>query len=275
MHFAYIKLNSKKHLIKNQTKCFFAAILPYVIIIAFSVLNYFLYVYLKQVNFDKYLSVSFYSNEIKGVILTISICLSFLFYEYLKFLTEKYLFIKSRCANATLKQALKKSKFSQFRAFAMTNLLKLYLFVAWTTLYMLPSAIMGIVLYFSSDNLNHKAQLTLVLSTIVLFLMGCCFLYLTMKRYSFTSPIIFTSKEKDALKILADSTVLADGRMMNTAMFSASFFGWNLSCLLLIPMFYVLPYRKLSLYNYYNFLTGFKITEITIQKPIILHSLKA
>lgn len=274
MNFAYIKLNSKKHLIKNQTKCFFASILPYVFIIAFTILNYFLYVYLKQVNFDKYLSVSFYSNEIKGVILTTSICLSFLLYELLKFFTEKYLFIKSRCANATLKQALKKNKFSQFRAFVMTNLLKFYLFVAWATLYVLPATIMGVILYFSSDNLNEKVQITLALSTIVLFIMGCCFLYVTMKRYSFTSPIIFTSKEKDALMILADSTKLMDGKMVNTAIFSASFFGWSLSCLLLIPVFYVLPYKRLAIYNYYNFLTGFKLTEQILQKPIILHSLQ-
>ena len=129
-------------------------------------------------------------------------------------------------------------------------------------------------MYFSLTAVNNKVFLTLLLSTIILFFVGLGFLYVIMKRYSFTSAIIFTSKEKDAIKILARSTALVEGQTVKISMFFASFFGWSLSCLLLVPLFYVLPYKKISQFNYYNFVIGFKPVEIAREKPIILHSLK-
>ncbi len=273
MSFAQIKLNAKKHLIKNQFKCFLILVLPYICIVSLTALNYYLYVFLKSVSFENTPFVSFYAAQLRATLLTVSVCISVCVCIIAKFISERYVFIKSRTQNATLYQTFKKLSFRQCVTAVTVGILKFYLFLMWSMFYLFPSAFSGTALYLAlHGNYSDKVLITLLLSTVILFLLGVVFLYITLKRYSMCNAVLFTTREADAFKIIARSCEIMEGNTKRYALFCVSFSGWIATCITVLPLFYVLPYIRISKYNYYNYLTGFKQYERITQKPIVFYA---
>lgn len=270
MNFAEIKLNGKKHLVKNCFKCFSASVFPYVCIVALTSFNYYLYIFLKTVPFENSPLVSSYAAQLRATLLTVSVCISACFCIIAKFLSERYIFIKSRTKNATLRQIFKKLSFRQCVTAVTVGILKFYLYLMWAVFYIFPSVFVGAALYFAlRDGYSQKVIITLFASTVLLFLTGTVFLYITLKRYSMCNAVLFTTREADAFKIIAQSCEIMEGNTKRYALFKISFLGWKAACIAIIPLFYVLPYIQISKFNYYNYLTGFKQYEKITQKPIV------
>ena len=125
--------------------------------------------------------------------------------------------------------------------------------------------------YYLSVDFTFNIGLTLLISSFILFIIGSAFLYITLKRYSMTSAIIFSCDEKDSLKIIEKSIEIMNGKSISFSLFNISFWGWALSCLMLVPIIYVLPYKLMAKYSYYNFATRKKVQEEAPQKPIVFY----
>ena len=65
MKFSLIKMNAQKKLIKNHFICFCVSVLPYVTIVLLTLLNYYLYIFLKVIDFDFIPFISSYDVYVK------------------------------------------------------------------------------------------------------------------------------------------------------------------------------------------------------------------
>ena len=266
MKLSYIKLDAKDRLVNSHIKCFFVSLVPYTAIVLLSALNYYLYILLEQITFT-----GSYTVYLKPTLLTLSIVLSFVLYCFSKLCTDRYFFVKSRNSACTLRSALKSLKFRQCITAGMVLVLKFFLSVAWSAVYLFPSAaVTGALLYcLKSGEYGRNLLITLALSAVTLFLTGTAFLYITLKRYSMTEAVIFSEREKDSLKVIAKSIEFMEGNTVKYAAYCFSFVGWILSCLLIFPVIYVLPYKNMAKYTFYDSVTSPTLEDKAPQKPII------
>lgn len=273
MNSSYIKLNAKKHLVKCHFKCFLVSCLPYVTIVLFGILNYYLYILLKNTSFDIWGLKSSYAVYLRATLLTISICLSYFLWRMTSFLTNHYFYQKSRNKNTTYFESVRNFKLRKFICFLTAEMLKIFISIAWASLYYMPCiAVFGtLYFYFNSADFTFNIGLTLLISIFILFIIGSFFFYVTLKRYSMCNAIIFDSKEKDSLKIIAKSIEIMEGKSLKQSMFNISFLGWILSCVLIIPIIYVLPYKMMAKYSCYNWITKSLAVKQSTEKPIIFY----
>lgn len=273
MDIPYIKLNAKNRLVKNYFRCFMVAIFPYITLILLSLLNYYLYMFLKNTDFT---SVSSYANILRPSILTVSIVISFILWRTTRLMTERYFYVKNHNCDATFRESVKSLTFRQFITAGMASVLKFFLGVAWAALYFFPCAVMsGLFVYtFKYEEFNRNLLITLFVSALLLLFIGSGFLYVTMKRYSMSNAVIFTFKEKDSLKALEKSIKIMEGNNIKYSLYCLSFLGWGLSCLLIVPAFYVIPYKMMAKYSFYGFLTKSIFFKHHEQKPIVFYITK-
>lgn len=273
MNLSYVKLDAKERLIKNILKCFLFSALPYMAIILLAAANYYLYFFLKKLDFSLLPSVSSYESIIKPAILTLSIMLSYLVFNIMKLLSDCFFYMKSRNCDAGFTALLK--KLSPRLAFSYTTvmLLKFFLWLAWSALYLSPCSVVTLSAAYClrKGEYTNTTLLILAVSSLILFAMGISFLYVTLKRYSMCNAVIFSGEQKDSLKIIEKSIEIMDGQMIRYAFYCLSFAGWVLSCLLIIPAVYVLPYKKMSSYSFYNSLTRVKKAKQRNEKPIVFY----
>ncbi len=263
MNFSYIKLNAKKRLVKNTLKSFVISFLPYVTIFLLTAFNYYLYIFLKRISFTTYLSISYYAIYAKATILTLSVCISFVLWKIIQLNSNKSFYCKNAKTRVTLKP-------SQYINAVTVSVLKLFTSIAWTAFYLMPCLVVVATLYYclTVGGYSFNVLLTLFVATVILFAIGTSFLYVTLKRYSMCDFVIFTQTETEAMKIMAKSVELIEGNTVRFAFYSLSFIGWILSCVLVIPIFYVLPYIKMAKYSYFKAITTPVAQK---QKPVIFY----
>lgn len=276
MNLSFIKLDAKKRLVNNNLKCFFISILPYVTIILLSVLNYYLYILLSKSDFTILPYASLYAEYIKPTLLTVSIVLSLFIWRAVRLCTDRFFFVKSRNHDIGFFASLKKLPLRSVCTYFLTCLLKLFLSIAWAALYFSPCVIVaGTFAYcLVSGNYGLGMLATLAASSLVLLVIGTVFLYVTLKRYSMCSAVIFSQKEKDSLKVIEKSISIMNGNMFRYSLYCMSFVGWVLSCVFVLPAFYVLPYRMMAKYSFFDCVTNSRPFEQTKEKPIIFYLAK-
>lgn len=263
MKFSYMKLNAQKNLLKNHFVCFCVSSLPYVFIVLLVLLNYYLYIFLKGIDFDFIPFISSYEVYVKASLLTLSVCVSFVLWKVSQIYSHKYFF------SQTSKKYIK-LHFRQYITAITVSILKFFLSVAWSAFYLLPCAVTFATLYYSihSGDYTFSVMLTLFVASAILFIIGTSFIYATLKRYSMCNFVIFTETNLDAIKIIEKSITLTEGNTIKYAFYCLSFIGWFISCVLIIPIFYVLPYIKMAKYSFYKAITRPVKPE---QKPIIFY----
>lgn len=273
MDLSYIKLKAKNRLVKNNFRCFLASALPYATFILLSLLNYYLYVFLKNTDFA---SVSSYAFILRPSIFTVSLAASFILWRTARLLTDRYFYVKNNNPDATFIEAARGVTFRQFITAAMATVLKFFLGIAWSAVYLSPCAVMsGIFAYaLKYEDFNRYLFITLFASSVILFFIGISFLYVTMKRYTMTDAVIFACKEKDSLKAIEKSIKIMEGNTLKYSLYCLSFLGWVLSCLLVLPIFYVLPYKTMAKYSFYSFSSKSTFFKHKSQKPIVFYITK-
>lgn len=273
MNTSYIKLNAKKHLVKCHFKCFLVSALPYVTIVLLGAMNYYLYFMLKDMNFSFLYLKSSYAIKIRAILFTLSICLSIVLWRLVNTFTHNFYYHKSRNEDITYLESIKKISFKNFGTILTTDILKLFLSLAWGGFYFAPciSVIATIYYYFNSGEFSRNIGLTLIISALILFIIGSFFMLVTLKRYSMCYPVIFEHNEKDSLKVIEKSINIMNGKSLNYFFYNVTFWGWVLSCVLILPAIYVLPYKRMSKYSYYNFATRQKVVNKLPEKPIIFY----
>ena len=213
MNTSYIKLNAKKHLVKCHFKCFLISVLPYVTIVLLGGLNYYLYFMLKDMDLSFLYLKSSYAVYLRSTLFTLSVCLSLGAWSVVRIFSHNYYYLKSRKGNISFFSSIKHLSFKKICTLLTTDVLKLYLSIAWGALYFLPcvSVVATLYYYYVSGEFSRNIALTLIISAFILFMIGSFFLFVTLKRYSMCYPLVFETDEKDALKILEKSIEIMNG----------------------------------------------------------------
>ncbi len=268
-----IKLDAKKSMINNYSKCFFVGILPFVTFALLTFLNYLLLIFLKQTDFESVQYLSPYGEYIPPVIMSLCIIASFVIFCYIRLFNNGYFFLKSVNKKVTFKKVRKLISFRQYMTYIATIILRALLLISWAALYFSPSIAMSVLLIYSyrKENYGFNINLTLFVSTIMLFVIGSFFFFVTIKRYALCSHLILKKKLKNPFKVIENSINIMEGHALGYSFCCFSFTGWILSCVIIMPVVYVLPYIILSRWHYFNALCQPKKVEIAEEKPIIFY----
>lgn len=266
MEFSYIKLNAKKRLVKNHFKCFLVSVFPYVTIFLLTVLNYYLYIFLKGADFGFNPYISSYALYIKASLYTLSLIISFFLWKISQLVSEKFFFSR----NIKNKNRL---TFRKYITAITVSALKFFLSVAWSAVFYSPCAVMTVTLYYciNSGDYTFNVMVTLFVASVLLMFIGSGFLYITLKRYSMCNYVILSGTETDSLKVIEKSIKIMEGNTVKYTFYSLSFSGWILSCILIVPIIYVLPYVKMAKYSFLKAVIKPVTKE---QKPVIFYLTK-
>ncbi len=136
-----------------------------------------------------------------------------------------------------------KNSFKYLRFYVTSNFLK----ICWLIYYLSPAVICLSLITFLYGYAKLPAQaLFILLAGVGVFLSLSLFTWhITCLRYC-CAPLFFQNNHLSPLEAINKSIYYTDGVLNKTALLEASFMGWFLSCLLIIPVFYVLPYYRLS-----------------------------
>lgn len=251
----YIKLKAQKILMGKNRKAFLASILPYLVTGALLCLNYYLLIFLKN-NGDMLLIFKILTAVISAVF-------SLFMINTVSFISENYFF--RRATNSFAPVGLR----DLFCSFAV-KILKFLLLFSWCAVFFSPAA----VLLFSANYANTNGEpreiaVTLAVSAGVTALVGAGCFFVLWGRYSKVSFVQFTTGETNPVEVLAKSMELTEENQIRYALFRLSFLGWNLLCLLLFPIIYVLPYRKCAKYVFFSEPKKKKQRVVLSDKPIV------
>lgn len=273
MNMSYIKLKAKNRLVKNTLSCFAVSFLPYATFILLSLFNYYLFMFLKNTSLAP---LSSYADVLRPSIFTLSLIISYIIWRITRFITDRFFYVKNHNPDATFRQSVRGVTFRQFITVSMATVLKFFLSISWSVVYLLPCAVMGGIFVYAIkyEEFNRNLFISLFASTVILFFIGISFLYVTMKRYTMTEAVIFACKEKDSLKAIEKSIKIMEGNTLKYSLYCLSFLGWILSCVLVLPIFYVLPYKTMAKYSFYSFCSKSTFFKETEQKPIIFYITK-
>ncbi len=271
MKISEIKLRAKKNIINNYFKFFVVCLLPFTTIFLLTTLIYYSSVVLKNTDFSFNVYDLTYIEYIRLILIVVGIAISFFVFCCLRLVTDGYFFLKSNNQNVTIKKACRFVSFKQCVTSSVVCMLRFFLSISWSLVYFAPCIVMTLILLYSYRNGNYgfNLNLTLFVSAVTLFVIGLMFLYVTLKRYAMCSYIILKKKQKNPLKVIEESILLMEGHSINYSLCCASFFGWFLSCFTIIPIVYVLPYRALSKWHYFNSVYMPQKETKLEEKPII------
>lgn len=266
MKMTYLKLIAKRRLMNDTLRCFFVSILPFFTFSLCIVFNYYLPFFLKKTsgNKDIFLNV---------VISIFSIVISFCFWKCVCLMKEKFFFMKTVYKKVKFFKVVRSIKLNRYITYLKVSVLRMLLAVSWSAVYFLPCGIVALLLIYSYryENYGENVLLTLFVSSVMLFLVGAFHFFVTLKRYSMCEFIILTDKQKNPLKIMAESIKLMENHSINYSLYCLSFTGWVLSCIFLVPLFYVLPFVNMSKWCYMEKIRKQENTVNENEKPIIFY----
>ncbi|MGN1315761.1 MAG: hypothetical protein ACI4VW_01735 [Acutalibacteraceae bacterium] len=133
----------------------------------------------------------------------------------------------------------------------------------WFIYYSFPCAICyGITLYlYSNGSLLPAVYYVLIAGSSVL-LSYCVFMWrVTFFRYNAAAYYICLNNRISPRDAIKKSVYFTDGFLKEYALTESSFLGWFLSCILIVPIVYVLPYFKVTKALFVTESVGMKATS--------------
>lgn len=251
----HIKLKAQKMLIGKNKKAFLVSVLPYLMTATLLCLNYYLLKFMKN-NAD-------FSILFKVFIAVCSAMLSLFLINSVVYISENYFYRKATDSFAPVRAV------DLFCSFAV-NILKTLLFFAWSAVFFSPSTVLMFCVYAAKTN-NYTGEIitTLCVAAAITALVGTGCFFVLFGRYSKCGFVQLLTGETNPVKVLARSSELMEGNQIRYSLFRLSFLGWNLSCVLLFPIIYVLPYRKCAKYVFFNTNPKQKQSELLSEKPVV------
>ncbi len=95
--------------------------------------------------------------------------------------------------------------------------------------------------------------ITLIFGTIILFSVSRYFCNVISVRYSFATFYLCTDLKITVKDAIEKSNEFSDGFLKDGVALKSSFFPWFLTCLIIFPFIYVIPYFKLSKAKFITF----------------------
>ncbi len=251
----YIKLKAQRLLIGKNSKAFLVSILPFLMTLVLCCLNYYLLFYfIKNENFNTVLNV--FAVTIIGVF-------SLFIRSCVVCCCENYFYRKATSSFVPIRV---KDLFCSFA----TRILKFLLFWFLLAVFFLPSAVMlYTAIFVSNGKYPEDVSTTLFVSSAIMALVGASCFFLVFKRFSKSYFVQFSTGETNPFKVLSQSAELMEGNLIRYSLFCLSFLGWDAVCLALVPIIYVLPYRKSAKYVFFDEKKKSKPQFVESEKPIV------
>lgn len=262
MNKTYLKLEAKRKIHKNTFRFFLVGALPFFTIILLASGDFY---FIRALEKSGFLIENFVSPYDKVIYLTISailIVISFLLTEIASLYSQKFFYGFVNGKN--------KITFSQYLSYVAVIIIRFLLSISWSVVYYFPCiTVSGLLIYcYRYENYGYNVNLTLFVSAAILFFIGSIFQFVTMKRYSFCTFLLFTQKERNPLKIIAKSIEMSENHCAEYAFYSLSLVGWVVSCVFIVPIIYVIPYVTMCRWTYF---CNIDKKEIINEKPIIFY----
>ncbi len=268
MEITCLKLGAKRKMLKNNFRFFIVGALPFFTIILLTIVNYYFINNIKRIDF-----LSSYNDAICLSLIVFAIIFSFCMWKGISLCSQNYFFQRTSSNRVKLFKSIKSISFSQYNSFLGVTIIKSLLMISLCALYYLPCLAVFVLLIYSYryESYGYNVNFTLFVSSIILFAIGSIFLFVTLKRYSFTTYIILTEKERNPLKVITRSIEIMENRCTQYSLYCLSFIGWAISCIFIIPIVYTVPYINLSKWSYVNFIEKKSQKETESEKPIIFY----
>ena len=145
-----------------------------------------------------------------------SIIGSFCLWKSLCLMKEKFFFMKTSHKKVKFLKSVRDISLSQYTAYWKVSVLKALLSVSWSAVYFSPCIVVVALLIYSYryENYGMNVNLTLFLSSIVLFFIGLFHFFVTIKRYSMCNAIILRDKQKNPLKVITESIDAMENQLL-------------------------------------------------------------
>ncbi len=273
MEITCLKLSAKRKMLKNNFRFFIVGALPFFTISLLIILNYYFIKNIKIIDLRLTEFLSPYAGAVRLSLIIFLIIFSFCLWKGISFCSQKYFFQRARGKRTSFFECIKSLSFSQYNSFLGVTIIKALLSLGVGALYYLPCIAVSTLLIYSYkyESYGFNVNLTLFVSATILFAIGSVFLFVTLKRYSFSTYILLTEKERNPLKVIARSIEIMENHSMQYSFYCLSFVGWILSCIFIVPVIYTVPYIILSKWNYIKFIEKKSQKPIENEKPIIFY----
>lgn len=273
MEVTCLKLSAKRKMLKNNLRFFVVGALPFFTISLLTIANFYFIEFIKNTDsvFTGFLYP--YTETIQMNLIVVFIIFSLLLWKGASLCSQNYFYRRAIGKNTSFFKSIKYISFSQYNSFLGVTIIKSLLSLSFCALYYLPCLLVSALLIYSYnfESYGYNVNLTLFISGIMLFVIGSIFILVTLKRYSFTTYVLFKEKERNPLKVIARSIEIMENRSVQYSFYCLSFLGWVLSCVFVVPLIYTVPYINLSKWSYINFIEKKKEKITENEKPIIFY----
>lgn len=273
MEITCLKLGVKRKMLKNNFRFFIVGALPFFTISLLTILNYYFINYIKKmdIRFTGFLSP--YTEAIRLSLIMFFIIFFLCFWKGVSLCSQNYFFHRASGTKVSFFKSIKRLSFSQYNSFLGVAIIKALLSLCICTLYYLPcfAVSVSLIYCYRYETYGYNVNLTLFVSSLILFAIGSVFLFITLKRYAFSTYVLLTEKERNPLKIITRSIEIMENRSIRYSRYCLSFLGWVLSCIFIIPAVYTVPYINLSKWSYIIFVEKKNQKVIENEKPIIFY----
>ncbi len=273
MSLSELKLYTKRKISGKYIRYTAVSLFPFLIILLLSVSDYYFFVLLKNTEFN--ISIQGYriDNIIRISVILLSLVLSLFILQSASLVKEKFFRSSTGRAEASFFKCIKALTAKQYLRFSAVSTIVFLLKISWSALYLSPCVLVTALLIYGYryENYGFNVNLTLFVSSVLLFITGVLFLFVTLKRYALCSQIILNNEEKNPLKIIEKSILNMENRCVPYSLYCLSFSGWVVCCVFLLPVFYVLPYLNTGKWYYLNSTEKKRFFKHSSEKPIIFY----
>lgn len=118
----------------------------------------------------------------------------------------------------------------------------------WNIYFFLPTGICVLCIYYLKNIVFtiDFAFIILLAGAIITFSAAIVMSKTNKQRYSAAPHYLFLNKKLTPKEAIEKSLYFTDGFLLNGTVLDFSFTGWVLSCIFIIPVFYVVPFIKLA-----------------------------
>lgn len=259
----FIKVKAKELLLGNTIKLFFVSLTSNILKLLFTatvVLSAHFILVSKQfqllvVSYDSFLVYFIYS------LFTVCACFVLaLFVSGLKTGENAIYYMYSKGTKAKFKYLFIFLRPSQsFRSFLLYSKL-LLLRMLWALFFYLPPFFcLGLTFYLYFSTFIYRAVFfTLLIGTAFLLSISHFYYNCAVMRYTFTPYYFCTDLNLSVNEAILKSIENSDGFIKDGVYLKTSFFPWILCCLFIFPLFYVVPFKKLTRAKYVTFCDGLR-----------------
>lgn len=246
-----IRIESKALLAKNTARLFFTSFFSFILRYATLILCVLgLYSFYKSSLFA-YLNATHNSYPVYAVASFLGCALIFftlLFVSGIRLGENFAYFTRANGGSSKVTLIFKFLSFSRslkaLSLYLQTNIRKLL----WLLYFSLPTIICGVCIYYlhSISFISEPVYYILFTGTSVILAFSLVMYRISCLRLSACSYYVSLSRDISPLKAIKKSIHFTDGFLSEGAVLEYSLLGWKLSCFLIMPLFYAVPYIKLT-----------------------------